>query len=149
MRRVSDVLIRVVEKGEQKDLALAIWIARVGEIGAVHGVTLPQVAKVGTLETTVGLGTLLGQELGGGSATAGELAAQGTGSEAGFGDGVGSVEGKDADDGAGGAEGLLAFEGLGPIEGLWRDSATRAPVGAGLGLEAVEASFLVDAFPAG
>jgi hypothetical protein len=108
----------IVEKGKEKDLALVIGIGGIGEIGAVHGIALPQVTTVGTLETAVRLGALLGQELGGGGATAGELAAQGAWGDAWFGDGVGGIEGEDANDGAGGAEGLLAFEGLGAVEGF-------------------------------
>jgi hypothetical protein len=92
---------------------------------------------------------LFGQELGGRGAPAGELAAQGAWGDAGFGDGVGGVEGEDADDGAGGAERLLPFEGLGASEGFRRDSAAVAAIGARGGLEAVEAVFLVDALPAG
>jgi hypothetical protein len=68
----------IVEESEEKDLALAVGIDGVGEIGTVHSVALPQVAKVGTLEAAVGFGTLFGEELGGSRATAGELAAQGT-----------------------------------------------------------------------
>jgi len=72
---VGDQARVIVEEGKEKDLALAVGVSGIGEIGAVHGVALPQVAKVAALETAVGLGTLLGQELGGGGATAGELAA--------------------------------------------------------------------------
>jgi hypothetical protein len=138
----------VIVESEEKDLALAVGIDGVGEIGTVHSVALPQVAKVGTLEAAVGFGTLFGEELGGSRATAGELAAQGTWGDAGFGDRVGGVEGEDADDGAGGAERLLPFEDLGAVEGFRRDGATVAAVGARGRLEAVEAVLLVDAFPA-
>ena len=67
----------VVEEGKEKNLALLVGVGRVGELGAVHGVALPQVAKVGALEAAVGLGALLVEELGGGGVAPGELAAQG------------------------------------------------------------------------
>jgi hypothetical protein len=138
----------IVEESEEKDLALAVGIDGVGEVGTVHSVALPQVAKVGTLETAIGLGTLFGEELGGSRATAGELAAQGTWGDVGFGDRVSVVEREDADDGAGGAEGLLTLENFGAVEGFRGDGATVVTVGARCGLEAVEASLLVDALPA-
>jgi hypothetical protein len=138
----------IVEESEEKDLALAVGIGRVGEVGTVHGVALPQVAKVGTFEAAIGFGTLFGEELGGSGTTAGELAAQGTWGDAGFGNGVGGVEGEDADDRAGGAERLLPFEDLGAIEGFRGDGATVAVIGARCGFEAVEAALLVDALPA-
>jgi hypothetical protein len=112
----------IIEESKEKDLALAVEIGRIGEVGAVHSVALPQVAKVGTLETAIRLGALFGEELGGSRAAAGKLAAQGTWGDAGFGDGVSGVEREDADDGAGGAEGLLAFEGT-VLYGQYRASA--------------------------
>jgi hypothetical protein len=115
---VRDQTRMIIKKGEKKDLALAVGISGIGEIGAVHRVGLPQVAKVRTFEAAIGFGTLLGQELGSGGTAAGELAAQSARSNARFGDGVGGVEREDADDGAGRTEGLLTFEGLGPVEGL-------------------------------
>jgi hypothetical protein len=137
----------IVEESEEKGLTLPVGISGIREVGAVHGIALPQVAEMGALEAAVGLGALLGQELGGSRATARELAAERTWGEAGFGDGVGGIEGEDADDGAGGAEGLLALEGLGAVEGFGGDSATDTTVGAGLGLEAVEAPLLIGALP--
>jgi hypothetical protein len=139
----------VIQESKEEYLTPLLHICGIGEVGTVHGVALPQVAEMGALKAAVGLGALLGQQLGSGSATAGELAAQGARGEAGFGDGVGGVEGEDADDGAGGAERLLAFEGLGAVEGFGGDGAAGATVGAGLGSEAVETVLLVDVLPAG
>ncbi|MDY7078203.1 MAG: hypothetical protein SXV54_14905 [Chloroflexota bacterium] len=59
----------IVEESEEKDLALAGGIGGVGQVKAMHSITLPQVAKVGTLETAVGLGALLGQAEAIGSST--------------------------------------------------------------------------------
>jgi hypothetical protein len=145
---VGDEAGVIVEKGEEKNLALALGISGVGKIGTVHRITLPQVTKVRTLETPVRFGALLGQELGSGGVTAGQLAAQGTRGDTGFGDRVGLVEREDTDDGAGGTEGLLPFEGLGAVESFRRDGATSALVGARSGLEAIKAALLVDALPA-
>ena len=139
----------VVEEGEEEGLALLIGVGRVGEVGAVHRIPLPQVAEVSALEAAVGLGPLLGEELGSGGAAESELAAQGARCDASFGDGVGLVEGEDFDDGASGTEGLLALEGFGAVEGLGGDGAGLASVASGLGLEAVEAFLLVEPFPAG
>jgi len=139
----------VVEKGKEEGLALLVGVGRVGEVGAVHRIPLPQVAEVSALEAAVGFGPLLDEELGRCGASEGELAAQGAGGDAHFGDGVGPVEREDGDDGAGGAEGLLALEGFGPVEGLRRESAGLSFVSSRLGLEAVEAALLVETFPAG
>jgi hypothetical protein len=65
----------VVQESKEEHLALLIRFCGIGEVGAVHGVALPQVAEMGALEAAVGFGALLGQELGGGRATAGKLAA--------------------------------------------------------------------------
>ena len=83
----------VVEEGKEEDLALPVGMGRVGKIGTVHGVALPQVAKVGALEAAVGFGALFGEELGGGGATPGELAAQGARGDARLGDRVGRGRG--------------------------------------------------------
>jgi hypothetical protein len=139
----------IVEKGEEEGLALLFGSGRVRQIRAIHGVPLPQIAEVGPLKAAIGLGALLGEELGGGGATAGELTAQGAWGDAWFGDGVSVVEGEDADDRAGGAERLLTFEGLGTVKGLRGNGAAGAAIGAGLGLETVEALLLIEAFPAG
>jgi hypothetical protein len=138
----------VVEEGKEESLALLVGIGWVGQPGAIHGVTLPEVAEVRALKATVGLGTLLSEELGCGGATLSQVAAQGAGRDAGFGDGVGLVQPEDVGDGAARAVGLLAFEGFGPIEGWGRDGPGLTSVAAGLGLEAVEAPRPVPAFPA-
>jgi hypothetical protein len=124
----------VVEEGEEKDLALLVGIGRVGQLGAVHGITLPQVAKVGALEAAVGLGPLFGQELGRRRAAQTELATQSAGRNRLLGDGLRGIEGQSLDDGPGRAMGLLALEGFGPVEGLGRDGAWLAPVAASFGL---------------
>jgi len=95
------------------------------------------------------LGTLLGEELGGGSAALSEVATQGTRGKTSFGDGIGLVEGEDAGDGAGRAMGLLALESFGAVEGGRGDDPGLALVAAREGLEAVEAVGSVAAFPAG
>ena len=146
---VGDQAGVVVEEGEEEDLALLVGVGRVGQLGAVHGVALPQVAKVGALEAAVGLGPLLGQELGRRGVAQGQLAAQGAGRNRLLGDGLRGVHAQGLDDGAGRAVGLLALEGFGPVEGLGRDGAGLAPVAAGFGLEAVKAVLVVAAFPAG
>jgi len=139
----------VVEEGKEIDLALPVGVGRIGEIRAIHRVSLPQIAKVSALETAIGFGALLGEELGGGGAATGELAAQGAGGDAFFGDRVCLVEGEYLDDGTGGAEGLLPFEGLSPVEGVRRDGAGLTFVTSGFGFEAIEALLLVKPFPAG
>jgi hypothetical protein len=103
---------------------------------------------VGALKAAVGLGTLLGQELGGRRVAQGELAAQGAGGNRLLGDGLGAVQAEGLDDGAGRAVGLLPFEGFGPVEGFGRDGARLAPVAARLGLEALKAFLVVAALPA-
>jgi hypothetical protein len=65
----------IVEKSEEKDLALAVGVGRVGKVGTIHRVSLPQVSKVSPFEAAVGFGTLLRNELGGGGVAKGELAA--------------------------------------------------------------------------
>jgi hypothetical protein len=67
----------VVEKSEQKDLARFVRVGGVGDLGAVHGIALPQVAKVVALEATVGLGALFAEELRGGGVSSRELATEG------------------------------------------------------------------------
>ena len=137
----------VVQEGKEKDLALAIWITGVREIRAVHRITLPQVAKVRTLEAAVGLGALLGEKSGGGDAAESELAAQGAGSNVRFGSRVGFVEGQHPDEGAGGTERLFALERFSAVERLGRDGATGAAVGARLGLEGFKPAFVEGSFP--
>lgn len=139
----------VVEEGKKVNLALLVRVGRIGEIGTIHSVPLPQVAKVSALKAAIGFGTLLDEELGGGGAATGQLAAQGARGDAFFGDRVGLVEGEDFDDGTSGAEGLLSLEGFSPVEGVRRDGAGLAFVSPGFGLEALESALLVDPFPAG
>ena len=108
----------IVEEGKEESLALPVGLGRIGEVRAVHSVPLPQVAKVSALETTIGFGTLLGEELGGGGAATGQLAAQGARGDALFGDRVGLVEREDFDDGTSRTERLLPLESLGAVEGI-------------------------------
>ena len=138
----------VIEESKEEDLPLLIRVGRVGQGGAVHGVPLPQVAEGGPLEAAEGFGALLGQELSGGGAPLGQVAAQGPGSQVGFGHRVGVVQGEDPGNGAGRAEGLLPFEGFGPVEGFGRDSSGLPPVRAGLRLEGLKAAGPVAVFPA-
>jgi hypothetical protein len=111
----------VVQKGKEKDLALLVGMSRVGEIGTMHRVSLPKVAKVGAFEATIGLGTLLGEELRGGGATLSKVTPQGTRSDAFFGDRVCLVKGEDSDDRSRRAKGLLALEGFCTVEGVRGD----------------------------
>jgi hypothetical protein len=90
----------VVEEGKEKDLALLIRVGGVGEVGTVHGVTLPQVTKVKALKAAVGFGALLIEELRGRSAALGEMPSQGTFGDVSFRDRIGLVEFEDGDDGA-------------------------------------------------
>jgi len=139
----------IVEEGKEECLALLVGVGRIGEIRAVHSVPLPQVAKVSAFETAIGFGALLDEELGGGGAAAGQLAAQGARGNAFFGDRVGLVEGQYLDDGTSGTEGLLPLEGLGPVESVRRDGAGLAFVSSRLGFEAVESVLSIEPFPAG
>ena len=139
----------IVEEGKEVNLTLPVGVGRIGEIRAVHSVPLPQIAKVSAFETAIGFGALLDEELGGGGAAPGQLAAQGARGDALFGNGVGLIEGEYVDDGTGGTEGMLPFEGFGPIESVQRDGAGLAFVSSGLGFEAVESALSVESFPAG
>jgi hypothetical protein len=139
----------VVEKGKEKGLSLVFGIRGIGEIGAIHRVTLPQIAKVEALKAAIGLGTLFGAQADGGGASEGELAAQGAGSDAGFGDRVGVIQLEQLDDGSRGTVGLLALEHLGPVESFEGDGAGLFPVGAGLGFETIKAFQAIEPFPAG
>jgi hypothetical protein len=112
----------IVEKGKKKGLTVPVGLFRVREIGTIHGVALPQIAKVKTLEAAIGLGTLLGTQSDGGGTPEGELAAQGAGSDVGFGDRIGVVEFKYLDDGSSRAMRLLALEGT-VLYGQYRASA--------------------------
>jgi hypothetical protein len=139
----------VVDEGKQKHLPFLVRVGGVGEIGPVHGIALPEIAKVVPFEASIGLGALLVEELGGGGIAAGQVAAERARGNAFLGDRVGLVEGEDLDDGAGGAMGLLALEGLGAIEGFLRDGTGLTAVGAGLWFEPIEAVLAVDSLPAG
>jgi hypothetical protein len=139
----------IVEEGEEKNLALLVRMGRVRQFGAVHGIALPQVAKVLPLETAIGLWPLLVEELGRGGVAPGELATQGARSDDVFRHRLGGVHAQGLDDGPGRAEGLFPLEGLGPVEGFGRDGPGLAPVISELGLKALEAALLVAALPAG
>jgi hypothetical protein len=108
----------VVEKGKEEHLALLVGMGWVGKIGAVHSVSLPETAKVTAFEAAVRLGTLLGEKLGGGGSTLGQVTPQSTRGDTFFGDRVCLVKGKDADDRSRGAKGLLALEGFGAVKGF-------------------------------
>ena len=141
----------VIEESEEEDLPLLIRDrreGRVGQGGAVHGISLPQVAKGGSLEAAEGFGLLLGQEVRGGGPPLGQVPAQGPGGQFGLGHRVGVVQGEDPGNGAGRAERLLPFEGFGPVEGFGRDSPGLPPVRAGLGLEGLKAAGPVTVLPA-
>jgi hypothetical protein len=73
---------------------------------------------MGTFKAAVGLGALFGEELGRRRVAQGQLAAQGTGGDGFFWDGLGGVHAQGVDDGAGRTVRLLALEGLSPVEGL-------------------------------
>ena len=66
-------------------------MGRIGQLGTVHGIALPQVAEMGTLEAAIGIGPLVDEQMGGGSASQGELATQGTRRNRLLGDGLGRV----------------------------------------------------------
>jgi hypothetical protein len=76
------------------------------------------------------------------------LAAQGAGSDAGFGDRVGVIQFEQLDDGSRGAMRLLAFKGFGAVEGFGGNGAGLFPVGARKGLETVKAFQAIEPFPA-
>jgi hypothetical protein len=68
----------VIKESEEENLPLLIRDRREGRVrqgGAVHGVPLPQVAEGGPLEAAEGFGALLGQELGGGGPSLGQVTA--------------------------------------------------------------------------
>jgi hypothetical protein len=146
---VGDETRVVVDEGKQEHLPFLVRVGGVGEIGTVHGVSLPQVAKVVTFEASIGLRPLLVEELRGGGMAESQMAAECTGRDGLLGDRVGPVEGEDLDDGTRGAMGLLAFERLGAIKGLFGDSTGLTAVGAGLGFEPIESVLAVELLPAG
>jgi hypothetical protein len=108
----------VVEEGKEEHLTLLVGMGRVGEIGAVHGVSLPKTAKVAAFEAAVRLGTLLGEESGSSGSTLGQVTPQSTRGDTFFGDRVCLVEGKDSDDRTCRAKGLLALEGFSAVKGF-------------------------------
>jgi hypothetical protein len=138
----------IVEKGKEKGLAVPVRVFWVREIGTIHGIALPQIAKVKTLEAAIGLGTLLGTQSDGGGTPEGELTAQGAGSDVGFGDRVGVIQFKHVDDGSSGAMRLLTLEGFGPIQGFGGNGARLFPVGTGPGFETLKALQAIETFPA-
>lgn len=80
----------VVEEGEEDSLALGGWVGRVGELRAVHGVGLPQVAEVAALEAaedSVGFEQAKGRR-----SPDGQLTTQSARGDVLFGDGAGPVE---------------------------------------------------------
>jgi hypothetical protein len=114
----------------------------------MHGISLPQVAKVGTLEAAVRFGALLGEELGRRCVPERQLAAQGARGDSLFRDRLRGVHAQSVDDGARRAMRLLAFERFGAVEGFGGDAARLAPVVAGFRLETLESILLVLALPA-
>jgi hypothetical protein len=139
----------VVEEGKEEDLSLSVRVGRIGEIGTVHGVPLPEPAKVGALEAAVGLWALLGEELCGSSAPLGEVAAEGAWGNVCLRGWMGLVERKDLYDRACGAKGLLALERFCAVEGFRGKRPGMTVVRARLWFEALKAFLLVDTFPAG
>jgi hypothetical protein len=108
----------VVDEGKQKHLPFLARVGRIGEVGTVHGIALPQIAKVVPFEASVGLGALFVEELSGGGIAASQMATERARGDAFLGDRVGLIEREDLDDGASGAMGLLSLERLSAIEGL-------------------------------
>jgi hypothetical protein len=139
----------IIEEGKEEGLALAGGVGRVRKARPIHSVALPEVAEVVALEAAIGFGTVFDEELGSSGTTVGKVATKSTGSDVVFGDGVGVIEGKDADDGAGGAEGLLPLERLGTIKRFAGDGTRNTSVRARLGFEAIEAVQEIGGFPAG
>jgi hypothetical protein len=91
----------IVEEGKEKGLTLVVALFRVREIGTIHSVALPQITKVETFKTAIGLGTLFGAQSGSGGTPEGELMAQGASSDAEFGDRVGVIKFEYVDDRSG------------------------------------------------
>ena len=107
----------VIQEGKEKNLAFLFGVGRVWKFGAVHGIALPQVAKMVALEAAVGFGALFVKKLRGGGVSSCQLAAQGTSGKSFLGDRLRGIEAQHADNRAGGAQGLLAFERLSAVEG--------------------------------
>jgi len=147
--RVRDEAGVVVEEGEQKHLTFLARVGGVGDVWAMHGIALPEVAEVVSFKAAVGLGPLLVEELSRGSVASSQMSTQSAWGNTFLGDGVGLIEGQHRDDGAGRAVGLLTFKGLSAVEGLLRDNAGLTTIGAGLGFESIEPAFAVEPLPAG
>jgi hypothetical protein len=65
----------VVQESEKEHLALPVRVGRIGKIRAIHGIPLPQVAKVSAFEATVRFRALLGEELSGRGTPSDEVSA--------------------------------------------------------------------------
>jgi hypothetical protein len=114
----ATVAAMVVEESEQEDLALPVRVGRIGKIGTVHSISLPQLTKVCAFEAAVGLGALLGEELSGRSAPPGEMTAQRARGNARLWGRMSLIEREDVNDRARGAKGLLALESFCAVEGF-------------------------------
>jgi hypothetical protein len=141
--RVRDEAGVVIDEGKQKHLPFLARVGRVRDVGTVHGITLPEVAEVVSFEAAVGLGPLLVEELSRGGVAGSQVSTQSAWGDVLLRDGIGLVKGENLDNGTGGPVGLLALERLSTIEGLFGDSAGLTTIGAGLGLQAIEAIFVV------
>jgi len=111
----------VVEEGEGEGLALGLRVGRVGQLGAVEAIRLPEIAEMLPLEAAEGGSP--SEQAGAGGAAGSELAAEGARGDALFGHRAGRFSLEDVGDGAGGARGELAFEGLGAVQGFGRQGA--------------------------
>jgi hypothetical protein len=60
---VGDETRVVVDEGKQEHLPFLVRVGRIGEIGTVHGIALPEVAEMIAFEAPIGLGALLVEEL--------------------------------------------------------------------------------------
>ncbi len=65
----------IVDKSEEEGLPFFVRVCRVGQVGAVQGVPLPQIAKNVSFKAAVGFGLLRGGQLRGGYPPFGQLAA--------------------------------------------------------------------------
>lgn len=128
----------VIEEGEKEHPTILVGVSRIGEIGPVHGIALPQVAEVGSFEASVGLGPLFAEQLSGGGIPQSQVATQGARSDGLLRDRVGLVEREDLDDGARGSVWLFALQRLGAVQCLLRDCSGLALIGPGAGLQALE-----------
>ena len=106
----------IVDEGKREYLPFLIRVSRIGEIGAVHRVPLPEVAEVRPFKAPVGLGALRGEELRRGGVAPGQMTPQRARREGLLGDGIGMIEQERPDDRAGGALRLFTFERLRAVE---------------------------------